>query len=115
MARGFALVGIAIALVVVAIVSLALYKYMATTEESMKAVGGPRLGNAKLTADLSTLAAIRTQLDLYRATNDRLPASREALAGILSPPPRFQCPGNDFTYDPRSGAVGLLIAEPDRC
>jgi hypothetical protein len=69
----------------------------------------------RLTADLATLAAIRTQLDLYHATHGQWPASKEASVEALAPPPRFQCPGNDYTFDPSSGAISLLIMDPGRC
>ena len=33
---------------------------------------------------------------------------------VLSQAPRFQCAGNDYTYDSAGGAVGLLIMDPRR-
>jgi hypothetical protein len=30
-------------------------------------------------------------------------------------PPRFQCAGNDFEYDPATGALRLTITDDARC
>ena len=38
-----------------------------------------------------------------------------AVVGLLAGPPRFQCPGNDFEYDPATGTLGLTITDDSRC
>jgi hypothetical protein len=48
-------------------------------------------------------------------TNRRWPRDKAALAKILVPPPDFQCSGNDYDYDPKTGMVRLLIEDPSRC
>jgi prepilin-type N-terminal cleavage/methylation domain-containing protein len=114
--RGLSLVEIAIALLVVAVASAGLYAYLAQTKKTLEAVhSGQVVGHVRLTADLATLAAIRNQLDLYYASHGQWPASKEASVGALATPPRFQCPGNDYTFDPSSGAITLLIMDPSRC
>ena len=35
--------------------------------------------------------------------------------GLLMGPPRFQCAGNDFQYDPASGSLSLTITDDARC
>jgi prepilin-type N-terminal cleavage/methylation domain-containing protein len=113
--RGLSLVEVVIALLIVAVSSAGLYAYLAQTKKTLEAVhSGQVVGHVRLTADLATLAAIRTQLDLYHATHGQWPASKEASVEALAPP-RFQCPGNDYTFDPSSGAISLLIMDPGRC
>ena len=114
--RGLSLVEVVLVLLVVAIASAGLYTYLARTARTLETVSAGRvLGHARLTADLATLAGIRNQLDLYHATHGQWPSSKEASAAILKPPPRFQCAGNDYTFDPASGTIGLVIMDPSRC
>lgn len=113
---GFSLVGLVLALFVVALASVTLYTYLGATKQSLDGVGGGQpQGFTRLTADLSTLAAMRTQLDVFRSTHDRWPPDRQALEALLRSPPRFQCPGNDYRYDPGTGALGLVISDPGHC
>jgi hypothetical protein len=110
-------VEIVLVLLVVAGAGTALYAYLGTTKQSLDTLSAGRpVNHARLYADLSTLAAIRNQLDVYYATRGQWPPSREAVAALLSLAPRFQCAGNDYTYDPASGAVGLVnMDDPSRC
>jgi hypothetical protein len=34
---------------------------------------------------------------------------------LLRPTPRFQCAGQDYTYEPASGALGLVVMDAGRC
>jgi hypothetical protein len=43
------------------------------------------------------------------------PADKAAVLAILNAPPRFQCAGNDFEYEPAGGQVRLQIDDPARC
>lgn len=114
--RGFSVVEIVILLLVAAIASTALYGYLGATKKSLETVNASRpVAHARIMADLSTLAAIRTQLGVYQATHGQWPASREELAAAVKPTPQFQCAGNDFTYDPQSGTVGLVIMDAEHC
>jgi len=112
-------VEIVLALLVVAIASAGLLTYLGQTKKTLETVGaggaGRPLGHARLTADLATLAAIRNQLDLYRSTHGQWPSSKEASVAVLASPPRFQCAGNDYTFDPATGAIALVIMDPGRC
>ncbi len=114
--RGISIVEVLLALLVVGLACGVLYSYMGATQKSLEVVSSNRpIGHAKLVADLSTLAAIRNQLDFYASSQGRRPPTREALIVVLKPPPAFQCAGNDFTYDPASGAIGLVITDPAGC
>jgi len=47
-----------------------------------------------------------------------LPPGTDRLAtvlGLLMAPPKFQCAGNDFEYDPASGTLSLTITDDARC
>ena len=118
--QGMSIVEVLLILLVVGIAGGALYtalsSYMGATEKSLEVVeSGRPLGHAKVLADLATLAAIRNQLDFYTSSQGRRPATREALITVLKVRPAFQCAGNDFTYDPASGAIGLVINDPAGC
>jgi prepilin-type N-terminal cleavage/methylation domain-containing protein len=114
--RGFSLVEIAIVLVVVAIVGSVLYAYLGSTSKTLEVIQQEKpLSQARLTADRATVMSIRTALGVYHASNGRWPESKEAVAGLLSPPPNFQCEGNDYSYDPATGQVTLLIDDLSRC
>jgi hypothetical protein len=114
--RGASLVELVLILLVVAGAGAGLYAYLGATRKSIETLhAGRPLGHARLAADLETLAGIRNQLSLYQSIHGQLPATREAVASVVVPAPRFQCPGNDYTYDPATGAVGLVIMDPARC
>jgi hypothetical protein len=113
---GIGLVEIAIVLVVVAIVGAVLYAYLGSTAKTLETLREEKpLSGARLTADRATLAAIRSTLVVYYGQNGAWPSTKDAVMGLLNPPPRFQCGGNDFTYDPASGQVTLTIDELARC
>ncbi len=114
--RGFSLVEIAIVLVVLAIVGSVLYAYLGSTSKTLETLKQERpLSQARLTADRATLVSIRSALNVYYGSNGQWPASKETVAGLLSPPPNFQCEGNDYNYDPATGQVSLLIEDSSRC
>jgi hypothetical protein len=109
-------VEVVLVLLVIAVAGAALYAYLGETKKSLEMMNtGRPLNHGRLAADLATLSAIRNQLDVYYAGRGQWPPSREAVAALLSSAPRFQCAGNDYTYDPASGAVGLVIMDPSRC
>lgn len=114
--RGFGLVEIAVVLVVVAIVGAVLYTYFASTAKTLQTVTQERpLSQARLTADQATLAAIRTSLQIYYGQHGQWPATKEDVAALLSPAPAFQCEGNDFSYEPATGDVRLVLQDLSRC
>ena len=114
--RGSFLIEIILVLLVVAIAGIGLRTYLSSTQKSLEQFNtGHPLNHARLLADISSLTVIQTQLDLYRSQHGEWPPSRDAVAGLLRDAPRFQCPGNDYTYDPATGAASLLITDPSRC
>jgi type II secretory pathway pseudopilin PulG len=115
-ARGLGLVEIVLALVVVAVVGAFLYGYLVSTSRTLETVQEQKpLSAARLAADKATLTAIRTSLQLYYAQHGAYPLTKEAVAALLSPPPSFQCEGNDFRYDAATGQVSLLVDDVARC
>lgn len=103
-------------LLVVALASTALHAYLGATKKSLETMNTQRpLDQTRITADLETLSAIRNQLDIYHAAHGQWPPSREAVAALLTSAPRFQCAGNDYTYEPATGAVGLVIMDAGHC
>lgn len=115
-ARGLSLVEIAVVLVVLAVVGAILYQYLASTTRTLQSVQEERpLAQARLAADRATLTAIRSSVQIYYGQQGRWPPDRDAVTALLSPPPAFQCPGNDFDYDPATGQLTLLIDDLARC
>ena len=114
--RGLGLVEIALVLVVLAILGAVLYNYIGTTTKTLGAIQAQKpLTAARLTADRATLTAIRSAVQVHYGQTGQWPASKEAVSGLLNPPPSFQCEGNDYTYNAATGAVTLLIDDPARC
>jgi prepilin-type N-terminal cleavage/methylation domain-containing protein len=114
--RGFGLVEIALALVVAAILGAVAYAYFASTARTLEQVREERpMSQARLAADRATVTAIRSTLQMYYGQNGQWPPTKEAVAALMSPPPAFQCTGNDFTYDPGTGEVRLLNDDLGRC
>src|SRR5262245_28793966 len=114
--RGLGLVEIAIVLVVLAIAGSVLYQYLGSTSRTLEQVQEQRpLSHARLTADKATVHSIRAALQIYHAQHGKWPETKEAVAALLSPPPNFQCEGNDYTYDAGTGQVGLANEDPGRC
>jgi prepilin-type N-terminal cleavage/methylation domain-containing protein len=114
--RGFSLIEIAIVLVVLAIIGSILYAYLGSTAKTIETLQQEKpLSQARLLADRATLASIRTALQIYYASNGRYPENKDAVGALMIPQPNFQCTGNDYSYDPTSGSVGLLIDDPSQC
>jgi prepilin-type N-terminal cleavage/methylation domain-containing protein len=114
--RGFGLVEILIVLIAVAIASAVLYKYIASTARTVETLQEQRaMGGARLAADQAALGTIRTAVQTYYARQGQWPADKAAVLAVLDAPPRFQCAGNDFEYEPAGGQVRLRIDDPARC
>lgn len=113
---GFGLVEILLVLVVVAVAGLLLFRYFGSTARTVEKIQQERpLGTSKLAADQATLDSVQGILRAYYAEHGRWPADRAAVLALLQGPPRFQCSGNDFEYDPASGSLRLLITDSARC
>ena len=71
-----------------------------------------------LKPDLTDRATLETLADLvrsYQAQKGQWPPDRAAVLALLMSAPKFQCAGNDFEYDPATGALRLLVTDADRC
>lgn len=114
--RGLGLVEVALVLVVLAIVGAVLYAYITSSTRTLERVREERpLSQARLAADRATLSAIRSAIQIYYSQQGQWPPTKTAVAALLSPPPSFQCAGNDYAYDPGDGQVRLVIDDPTRC
>jgi hypothetical protein len=114
--RGLGLVEIAVTVVVAAITCALLYNYFVSTAKTLETVREEKpLSQARLAADKATVTSIRSSLQMYYAQHGQWPPSKEAVASLMSPPPAFQCTGNDFSYEPATGEVRLLSEDPARC
>ena len=114
--RGFGLIEILLVLVVVAIAGALLYRYFGATARTVEKIQEQRpLATSKLAADQATLDSVQGVLRAYYAEHGRWPIDKAALLALLPSPPRFQCPENDFEYDPASGSLRLAVSDPARC
>ena len=114
--RGFGLVEILLVLLVVAVCGILLLRYVGSTARTVEKLQEERpLAAARLAADQATLASIQGMVQTYQAQNARWPADKAAVLALLPSPPRFQCHGNDFEYDPARGTLWLLMTDSARC
>ena len=114
--RGFGFIEIVIVLAVVAVAGYLLLQYFGSTAKTVEKFQEERpIAHAKLAADQATLDAIKGMVQAYQAQNGQWPADKATVVGLLQSPPRFQCPGNDFEYDPATGALRLTITDAGRC
>lgn len=115
--RGLGLIEVVVVLVVVAVAGALIYRYVGSTAKTVEKFQEERsLGHARLAADRATLAAMVGALRAYQAEQDgKWPPDKSSVAGLMAGPPRFQCAGGDFDYDPASGAVSLTVTDPARC
>jgi prepilin-type N-terminal cleavage/methylation domain-containing protein len=114
--RGFGIIEILIVLVVVALAGVLLMRYVGSTQKTVEKFQQERpLANAKLMADRATLEAIRTLVRNHQAQRGQWPPDKPAVLSLLMSTPKFQCAGNDFEYDPATGALQLLITDSGRC
>lgn len=114
--RGFGLIEIIIVLAVVAIAGFFLMQYVNSTAKTTEMLQQDRpIDRTRLAADRATLASVQTVVRNYQAEKGQWPPDKAAVVGLLMGPPRFQCHGNDFDYDPASGALSLTITDDTRC
>ena len=115
--RGLGLIEIVLALVIVAIAGALLYRYVGSTAKTVEKFKEDRpLAHTRLAADQATLAAMQGALQTYRATNEgKLPPDKAGVAALMAGPPKFQCEGGDFDYDPATGTLRLTVTDASRC
>jgi len=114
--RGFGYIEIVIVLAVVAVAGYLLMQYFTSTAKTVEKMQQDRpLARTKLAADQATLTSVQGLVRNYQAEKGQFPPDKATVVGLLASPPRFQCPGNDFEYDPATGALGLTINDDSRC
>lgn len=114
--RGFGFIEIVLVLAVVAVAGYLLFQYFGSTAKTVEKLQQDRpLARTRLAADQATLDSVQGIVRAYQALNGRWPADKAAVLGLLASPPKFQCAGNDFEYDPATGALSLAITDDARC
>ena len=114
--RGFGFIEIVVVLAVVAVAGYLLLQYFGSTAKTVEKFQEERpLTHARFAADQATLTSIQGLVRNYQAEHSEWPADKAAVVRLLQSPPRFQCPGNDFEYDPATGALRLVITDAGRC
>ena len=114
--RGFGYIEIVIVLAVVAVAGYLLMQYFTSTAKTVEKMQRDRpLARAKLAADQATLTSVEGLVRSYQAEKGQFPPDKGTVVGLLASPPRFQCPGNDFEYDPATGSLVLTINDDSRC
>ena len=114
--RGFGIIEIVIVLAMVALAGYFVMQYVNSTAKTTEMLQQERpIDRTRLAADRATLASVQTLVRNYQAEKGQWPPDKAAVVGLLMAPPRFQCHGNDFEYDPASGALGLTITDDTRC
>lgn len=114
--RGFSLVEIVIVLAVVAVAGYLLMQYVSSTSKTTEMLQQERpIDRTRLAADRATLASLQGLVRSYHAEKGQWPPDKATVTALLMAPPRFQCRGNDFDYDPATGALTLTITDDARC
>jgi type II secretory pathway pseudopilin PulG len=114
--RGFGYIEIVIVVAVVAVAGYLLMQYFSSTAKTVEKIQQDRpLARTRLAADQATLTSVQGLIRSYQAEKGQLPPDKATVVGLLASPPRFQCPGNDFEYDPATGTLGLTITDDSRC
>ncbi|MBI2461295.1 MAG: hypothetical protein HYV61_07380 [Candidatus Rokubacteria bacterium] len=114
--RGIGVLELVTARLVAAVAAAGLLTYFRSTEEAVKSVTEEKvLERSRLVADRSTAGALRAAVTVYFGREGRFPPDKAAVDALVHPPPAFQCPGNDYTYDPAPGTITLAINDLARC
>jgi len=114
--RGFGYIEIVIVVAVVAVAGYLLMQYFTSMSKTVEKMQQDRpLPRTKLAADQATLTSVQGLVRNYQAEKGQFPPDKTTVVGLLASPPRFQCPGNDFEYDPATGTLGLTITDDSRC
>ena len=114
--RGFGFIEIVVVLAVAAVAGYLILQYFGSTAKTVEKFQEERpFTHARLAADQATLAVLQGVVRDYQAQNGQWPVDKAAVIGLLASPPRFQCAGNDFEYDPATGALRLTITDAGRC
>ena len=101
---------------VVALAGYVLMQYVGSSAKTMEKLQQERpLDRTRLAADRATLTSMQSVVRNYQAEKGQWPPDKATVLGLLMAPPKFQCAGNDFEYDPASGTLSLTITDDARC
>ena len=71
---------------------------------------------ARLAGDEGSLIALRTAIAAYTREHGRLPPDKAAVEALVTPnPPWWQCPGQNWVYNPTTGDARLVITDLRAC
>ena len=114
--RGFGFIEIVIVVAIVAVAGFLLMQYFTATAKTVEKLQEDRpLARTRLVADQATLTSVQGLVHGYQAEKGQYPPDKGAVLGLLVSPPKFQCPGNDFEYDPTTGGLRLTVTDDARC
>ena len=114
--RGFGLVEILIVLAVVSLAGYVLMQYIGSSARTVEQLQRERpLDRSRLAADRATLTTMQSVVQSYHAEKGEWPPDRATVVALLAAPPKFQCAGNDFEYDPAAGTLRLTMTDDARC
>jgi prepilin-type N-terminal cleavage/methylation domain-containing protein len=114
--RGFGLIEILIVVAVVALAGYFVMQYVGSTARTVEKLQQDRpIDRSKLTADRATLGTLQGLVRNYQAEKGEWPPDKGAVLGLLMAPPKLQCAGSDFEYDPATGTLSLTVTDDARC
>jgi competence protein ComGC len=114
--RGFGIIEIVVVVAVVALAGYLLLQYVNSTAKTTEMIQQERpTDRSRLAADRASLASVQALVRNYQAEKGQWPPDKATVIGLLMGPPKFQCAGNDFDYDPASGTLSLTITDDSRC
>jgi prepilin-type N-terminal cleavage/methylation domain-containing protein len=104
--RGFGLIEILIVVAVVALAGYFIMQYVGSTAKTVEQLQKDRpIDRSKLAADRATLGTLQGLVRNYQAEKGQWPPDKATVVGLLMAPPKLQCAGNDFDYDPATGTL----------
>ena len=114
--RGFGLIEILIVVVVVALAGYFVMQYVGSSARSVEQLQRDKpIDRSRLAADRATLTTLQGLVRNYQAEKGQWPPDKATVIGLLMAPPKLQCAGNDFEYDPATGTLGLAVTDDARC
>jgi len=114
--RGVGFIEIIIVAAIIAVAGFLLMQYFTSTAKTLEKLQEDRpLARTRLAADQATLTSVQGLVRGYQAEKGQYPPDKATVLGLLVSPPKFQCSGNDFEYDPTTGGLSLTITDDSRC
>jgi len=104
--RGFGFIEIVIVVAVVAVAGFLIMQYFTSTAKTPREAPARscRSRGRGWRPTRATLASVQGLVRNYQAEKGQWPPDKATVLALLVSAPKFQCPGNDFEYEPTSGA-----------